>query len=100
MIFRGGSTIGVDINGFKGPNKWGRDQFMFNITGTYSERYYNMPQGIVVPLGSKLHDDIVFEWNNGYWRDNNYCTTENANKGYSLAQHCTGRVLEEDAMNY
>ena len=94
------ASIGVDINGIKGPNKWGRDQFVFEITDQYKESRYGIPQGTVVPFGSKLYDDIGFEWANGYWRNNNYCTTENANKGDWSAADCTGRVLEEDAMNY
>ena len=91
----------IDINGFKGPNKWGRDQFMFNITNEYEERNYNIPQGIVVPFGSKLYADI-HNYPYGYWRNNNYCTTENINKqnDWMRLVACTGRVLEEDAMNY
>ena len=99
MIFRGGSTIGVDINGFKGPNKWGRDQFYFDITYEYEESRYNIPQGTVMPYGSKLFADI-YNQPNYYWRNNNDCTTENVNKDNWQAAFCAGRVLEEDAMNY
>ena len=88
----------VDINGFKGPNKYGRDQFSFYIiTNQYYNRY-GIPQGTVVPFGSKLYADL--NWDNFYWETNNNCTTENANKGDWKAAYCTGRVLEEDAMNY
>ena len=94
------SYADVDINGFKGPNKLGRDQFDFDITNEYKESRYNIPQGTVVPFGSKLYADIN-NWPNYYWRNNNYCTTENANRGELwYASYCTGRVLEEDAMNY
>ena len=83
MIFT--SYEGVDINGFKGPNKWGRDQFAF--------------ESGILPYGSKLYADRYND-PNYYWRNNNYCTTENVNKGEWFAKFCTGRVLEEDAMNY
>ncbi len=95
MIF---SSSGVDINGFKGPNKWGRDQFAFEINSSP----WNSYQGIILPLGSKLLADIHGE--EYYWRNNNQCTTENVNKGTGTDWYgrgaCTGRVLEEDAMNY
>ena len=99
ILYTGYSSIGVDINGIKGPNKLGRDQFEFDITDQYDENRYGTPQGTVVPAGSKLDADIHNQ-PNYYWRNNNYCTTENANKGYWKAEYCTGRVLEEDAMNY
>ena len=106
MIFT--SYADVDINGFKGPNKYGRDQFYLDITNEDEESRYNIPQGTVVPWGSKLYADIHGE--EYYWRNNNNCTTENVNKTdsdptfghhqYIKTQQCTGRVLEEDAMNY
>ena len=71
---------------------------MFKITDQYDESRYNIPQGTVVPLGSKLHADIHGE--GYYWRNNNYCTTENVNKEENGIEFCAGRVLEEDAMNY
>ena len=93
-----GIGIFVDINGVQNPNKMGRDQFSFDITNLYDERYYGIPQGTVVPRGSKLYADIN-DWPNSYWRNGNYCTTERVNKG-DWVESCTGRVLEEDAMNY
>ena len=98
ILYADYSSFGVDINGFKGPNKWGRDQFAFNITDQDTENRYGIAQGIVVPIGSKLCADIHGE--QYYWRNNNYCTTEKANKGSLGAVPCTGRVLEEDKMNY
>ena len=92
MIFT--SYAAVDINGFKGPNKWGRDQFAFEIDSPY----WNPYQYSILPYGSKLYADRHVE--EYYWRNNNDCTTENANKGDWQAAYCTGRVLEEDAMNY
>ena len=94
-----GSSFGIDINGFKGPNKWGRDQFYFDITNGYEENRYGIPPGTVVPFGSKLYADM-YNSPLDYWRNNSYCTTENANKGNWQATYCAGRVLEEDAMNY
>ncbi len=98
MIF---TSSGVDINGFKGPNKWGRDKFAFYIPDQYEENRYGIPQGTVVPRGSKLYADIRGE--GLYWRNNNWCTTENVNRNSTHWWNegvCTGRVLEEDAMNY
>ena len=95
-----GNTIWTDINGLNGPNKWGRDQFVFAITDQSDEMYHDIPQGTVVPWGSKLRADMINS-PGSYWRNNNNCTTENANKGELwYASYCTGRVLEEDAMNY
>ncbi len=94
MIF---TSSGVDINGFKGPNKWGRDKFRLEVTNHY---YYLVPHGTVIPWGSKLHANSDPN-RDTYWRSNpTWCTTENVNKGNSYAEYCTGRVLEEDAMNY
>ena len=98
IIYTVDTSCGIDINGFKGPNKWGRDQFKFEITGHYAENRYGIPQGTILPWGSKLHADVYGE--GYYWRNNNYCTTENVNKGDWNAVYCAGRVLEEDAMNY
>ena len=88
-------TYNIDVNGFKGPNKLGRDQFAFEIDSSS----WNSYQGIILPYGSKLHADI-YNYPNYYWRNNNYCTTETANIGNWQAEYCAGRVLEEDAMNY
>ena len=92
MIF---TSSGVDVNGFKGPNKWGRDQFFFEVaTNTWSAY-----QGMIAPYGSKLYADIHGE--EYYWKNNNYCTTKNmTNTRRWEAMYCAGRVLEEDAMNY
>ncbi len=101
MIWNGYSYI-VDVNGFKGPNQIGRDIFRFRITDQSYESLYGIPQGTVVPFGSKLYADI-YNYPNDYWRNNNYCTTENVNRNNAdwwSEGFCTGRVLEEDAMNY
>ncbi len=101
MIITGtSSTIGVDINGFNGPNKWGRDQFMFDIIRSNYDSYsppYN--QGLVVPIGSKLYAELTQE-SHHYWKNGSRCSTETVNKGDWYGIFCTGRVLEEDAMNY
>ena len=101
------STAGptVDINGKKGPNKWGRDIFVFEMA--YSDRN-GVAQGTVIPIGSKLY--AKFRGNDTeYWNNNPSsprCTTEIVNQHgkdsgfWSSAGYCTGRVLEEGAMNY
>lgn len=88
--------IAVDVNGAKKPNIWGRDIFMF----------YTEP-GIAFPIGSRAYSGYIDETlepddiNSYYWK--NYCvdnirvdTLEDPTSAY----YCTGRVLEEDAMNY
>ena len=75
---------------------------MFKITDQYDESRYNIPQGTIVPRGSKLHADI-YKYQYYYWRNNSDCTTENVNKNNTSWWNegfCTGRVLEEDKMNY
>ncbi len=83
----------VDVNGQKGPNKVGRDIFLFHLA--YENRN-NIQQGTIIPSGSKL-DQLYSGSSYIYWKDNNLCTTESV-AIYDL--YCTGRVLEEDAMNY
>ena len=85
----------VDVNGTKGPNKWGRDLFPFIIT---EQNIKNTPAGTVIPYGSKLHDDL--DSYSQYWKDGNKCTAETITQNPWDGWSCTGRVLEEDAMNY
>ena len=87
----------VDINGYKGPNSVGRDIFEFQIA---LENKNDIKQGTIIPTGSKL-DEIYSGYSTAYWQNNNYCSTRNANNIDSTdSRGCTGRVLEEDAMNY
>ena len=85
----------VDTNGAKGPNKVGRDIFWFNIVNNNSNI---KPQGTIIPCGSKLATSTTIC--SAYWKDSNTCTTENVTKNRYGSDACTGRVLEEDAMNY
>ncbi len=98
MIISSSHGILVDINGEKGPNKQGRDQFMFVVA---PETKNGIHQGTLLPSGSKALSDYDSNlyggtWDVGkYWSDGDgYCTAANPNI------NCTGRVLEEDAMNY
>ncbi len=94
-------TYNIDVNGFKGPNKLGRDQFLFKITDHEDESSRGLPQGLVVPAGSKLNINVSYGGGeSSYWKNNQKCTTENVNKGEYGGKYCAGRVLEEDAMNY
>ena len=91
------ATIGVDVNGAKGPNLLGRDVFVF---GAYYRPYGNIHAGTIVPEGSKLSVD-KFSNKSFYWKDDSLCTTENVKKQLEPAVHaCAGRVLEENVMNY
>lgn len=89
----------VDVNGNKGPNKAGRDIFAFEVANKWKN---DVPAGTVIPKGSSLLSKYYmgsYEGNAsmGYWR--NDCP--NSLPSYYLnAFSCTGRVLEEDAMNY
>ena len=99
IAFEQGSSFGVDVNGTKGPNKVGRDVFYFDIAAEYRN---GINQGILMPSGSKTRA-TYYNDDNIYWRTNKKCSTENANKTgmwERTAKYCTGRVLEEDAMNY
>ena len=98
------SSVSVDINGKKGPNRWGRDIFLLEIA-KYNQN--GVAQGTVMPFGSKL---MAKYWGSdgSYWNNNPSspkCTTRivnwfGKNSGWSNAVDCTGRVLEEGAMNY
>ncbi len=94
----GGYNITVDINGKKGPNRWGRDIFIFEIADSNRN---GVAQGTVIPVGSRLYAKYVHNADE-IW--DNYCTTEIVNRDgrniYGGAKYCTGRVLEEGAMNY
>ncbi len=99
-----GPFITTDINGKKGPNQWGRDIFEFEIAA-YNQN--GVAQGTVMPYGSKLYAKYQ-GYDPDYWNNNPsspLCTTEIVNRdGKNIwggeAAKCTGRVLEEGAMNY
>ena len=95
--------INVDKKKKKGPNEWGRDIFAFSIANANRN---GVAQGTVMPYGSKLYakyyNDDSYYWNNN--PNSPLCTTEIVNsdgkKEWGDAMYCTGRVLEEGAMNY
>lgn len=74
----------VDINGFKKPNIYGRDVFMFAVSG----------DGKIYPRGGKdyslyFHGDLSSTWQNNYQECIAY--------GFG----CAGRIMEESwEMNY
>lgn len=75
-----GSTLFVDVNGKKNPNCFGKDVFIFNISGTVPA---------VTPLGSK--DDPLHQWEGVDLP----CTA----LGGGVT--CTGRIFDEGwVMNY
>ena len=94
FVYGAASSFGVDINGDKGPNKRGRDIFYFDIA---KEDKNGIPKGMLMPLGSMAFSMYWSGNNSYYWKDNNLCETENLG---AYGEYCTGRVLEEDAMNY
>lgn len=92
------STVGVDVNGDKGPNQFGRDRFLFDLRPLYDPNYTNHKNDnsckTVIPTGSKLSEQCTAV---SYWNKdpkNPACSKSR------LSWECTGRVLEEGAMNY
>jgi len=90
----------VDVNGDKGPNVAGRDIFAFEIVG---KEFDGVPAGTVMPTGSELRTRYgkaggSVSSTTG-WRNTDGCPN-NLPTSYTKALNCTGRVLEEDAMNY
>lgn len=83
----------VDVNGFKGPNNYGRDIFHFYMTNGRGAALY--------PDGGK--EGIYGGWS---WTDASgnpkYCTEDNSNRtdgAYGL--DCAGRIMEQGwQMNY
>ena len=97
IIFDGYQMI-IDINGDKKPNKAGRDIFGFDIA-LYLQN--EIQPGTVMPIGSKLYDGYYYRSGGSYWQNSNLCNADLID--LNLGMHgldCTGRVLEEDAMNY
>ena len=90
LITLGTRNIYVDVNGIKGPNKTGRDIFGFEIITTDNEYTY---KGNLIPIGSNLYKKIN---NYGYIT----CVDSDGIVDGTHAYGCTGKVLEEDAMNY
>ena len=92
------SYIDVDVNGEKGPNRWGRDIFIFNFR-TEPADWINppLPAGTLYANGSKTSERLGY----GYWK--NYCTDANMKKDKPnnwYGRYCAGRVLETGKMDY
>jgi prepilin-type N-terminal cleavage/methylation domain-containing protein len=78
--------IMIDINGFKGPNRWGRDIFTFWVI--------NQPQFAgLTPYGS-IYTNI-----SSPWTASKGCVT-NLGDGTVNGAGCAGRVITENDMNY
>lgn len=73
----------VDVNGFKGPNQWGRDLFYFMAS----------PEGNLIPAGSeefRNRKGNVYLWN---WSTLGSCDPKN-NKN-SNGKGCAARIIEK-----
>ncbi len=100
--------LAVDVNGKKGPNKYGRDRFLFQVNDNTSNdgrrSTANLPP--ILAMGSKAFADFVgiyhnIDYSGAYWKANPSSPKCNTNNSESeMAYYCAGRVLEEDAMNY
>ena len=85
----------IDINGNKGPNKWGRDIFYFQLGDN----------GLVYPYGSHATseydstngDPEKYHWSSSNCRSMSACCPPDINGTYT---GCAARVLEEGKMNY
>lgn len=75
-------SILVDVNGFKGPNTFGKDTFFFYITN----------RGII-PGGSKQESDTYFSFQNG-------CKINTCTETTSCGYGCTSWVLENENEDY
>ena len=91
-----GYNIIVDLNGDKKPNLFGRDKYYFIIA---KDTKNGINSGAVIPYGSKQHMIYTDNNPNNYWKQNSLCSTGGL-KSWSYGIFCTGRVLEENAMNY
>lgn len=73
----------IDVNGFKGPNQWGRDLFYFMAS----------PEGNLIPAGSedfRNRKGNVYLWN---WSTLGSCDPKN-NKN-SNGKGCAARIIEK-----
>jgi len=85
-------TLGVDVNGLKGPNKTGRDQFSFSF----------LPP-LVEPYGAGYSNEQLKEQCRPTISSTGYHSSGPHSTGIGDATftiECTARVLREDAMNY
>ena len=58
----GASIIGVDINGLRGPNKWGFDIFSLQLTGTRGSMQTYQPGGCeYAEEGGKTGSELLQE---------------------------------------
>ena len=94
------ASFGVDINGSKGPNKNGRDVYMFETKMPDSHNLSSHPIGTIFPVGSSGWSQFKYGDDSGYWRVSGNCTTEAADKSLPTAMECTGRVLDEERLEY
>ena len=81
-------SIEVDVNGNKGPNKMGRDQFYFDLD--YSKNKVSFDSGL----------KIGYEYPSTGPNYILYCTTANVNSNDWKARYCTAKVLIEGKMDY
>ena len=87
----------IDINGYKKPNKYGRDIFQFIIIDTGIYPYGNINYGKYL----QSHCNKYINPNFYYWRTTSSWQAELYGCKTSLeGRGCAGRVLEEGKMSY
>ena len=89
--------LAVDVNGNKGPNNYGRDEFWFYITNGRGPKLY--------PVGG-LDDGLNGSWTKAiisvaYGEEPTYYSSPVCSKDNVKGALCAGRVIEEGwQMNY
>ena len=74
-----GHGLKIDVNGKKGPNRYGRDLFSFYV----DER------GLVHPVGSSTIWGKSYAWNGSEPRDVSECHADSYGVG------CAGRIIDQ-----
>ena len=79
------AQVPIDVNGLKGPNKWGRDVHMFYLS-EYGKLYASGSKDTAI---SDVYDDT-------YWRDDpSLCGSPDDSSGYKNSSgNCAARIIE------
>ena len=90
MIYGSSHGLFVDVNGLKGPNKIGQDEFRFFVA---SETKNGVQAGTVMPYGSRQHSTYMND-DSLYWRNSNSLKQpDKVTDSWELSK-LTGKALE------
>jgi len=76
-------NIGIDVNGEKGPNRWGRDYFSYRIC-VNGKLFAEGSKELAITSGAGQNYT-------SYWWKTSYCCSEKHEPGHG----CAGRVMEQ-----